>query len=87
MGREFPFPRPLSCPNPKCLLPIPPKPHGFYTRNCFDEIIDDYAGEISRPEEKFFWRLTMKRGYIMAEALIRWAQECLKELELKKSEG
>lgn len=43
MGREFPFPRPLSCPNPKCLLPIPPKPHGFYTRNCFDE---NFSGRI-----------------------------------------
>jgi hypothetical protein len=39
-----------------------------------------YAREISRPEEKFFWDLTLKRGYIMAEASIRWAAECLKEL-------
>ncbi len=30
---KFPFPRPLSCLNPACRIPIPPKEHGFYKRN------------------------------------------------------
>lgn len=47
-----------------------------------------YAREISRPEEKFFWDLTLKRGYIMAEASIHWAEECLKELaDFEKTSG
>jgi len=44
-------------------------------------MIDAYAREISRPGEKFYWRLTLKRGYIMTGAAIRWARECLDELE------
>jgi len=43
MGRDFPFPGPQTCLNPGCLLPIAPKPHGFYTRNCIDE---SFSGRI-----------------------------------------
>lgn len=32
-GVKFEFPVPKSCPNPECLIPIPPKKHGFYERN------------------------------------------------------
>lgn len=35
-GVEFGFPVPDACPNPECLIPIPPKKHGFYERNCLD---------------------------------------------------
>ena len=52
--------------------------------SALDKIMDDYAGEISRPKEKFFWRMTLKRGYIMAEASIRWAEKCLQDLEIWK---
>jgi len=36
-GPEFPFPQPDSCLNPACLMPVPPKKHGFYCRQvkCF----------------------------------------------------
>lgn len=46
-----------------------------------EKIIEDYARELSRPDEKLFWRFTLKRGYIMAEASIRWAEECLEQLK------
>ena len=35
-GVDFEFPVPDSCPNPECLMPIAPKKHGFYERNCLD---------------------------------------------------
>lgn len=35
-GVDFEFPIPDTCPNPECLMPIPPKKHGFYERNCLD---------------------------------------------------
>ena len=35
-GVDFEFPVPDTCPNPECLIPIPPKKHGFYERNCLD---------------------------------------------------
>lgn len=35
-GEDFEFPVPETCPNPECLIPIPPKKHGFYERNCLD---------------------------------------------------
>jgi hypothetical protein len=33
---NFEFPVPDACLNPECLMPIPPKKHGFYERNCLD---------------------------------------------------
>jgi hypothetical protein len=35
-GVNFEFPVPDACLNPECLMPIPPKKHGFYERNCLD---------------------------------------------------
>lgn len=35
-GEDFEFPVPETCPNPECLMPIFPKKHGFYKRNCLD---------------------------------------------------
>jgi hypothetical protein len=35
-GVDFEFPAPETCPNPECLMPIAPKKHGFYERNCLD---------------------------------------------------
>lgn len=35
-GVNFEFPAPDTCPNPECLIPIAPKKHGFYERNCLD---------------------------------------------------
>lgn len=32
-GRGFSFPEPKQCLNPACLRPVPPKRHGFYSRN------------------------------------------------------
>jgi hypothetical protein len=33
---EDAVPRPESCLNPACKIPIPPKKHAFYERNCID---------------------------------------------------
>jgi len=33
------------------------------TYSAVEKSIEQFAEEISRPEEKFFWRLTLKRGY------------------------
>ena len=35
-GSEFPFPRPGGCLHPDCRMPVPPRPHGFYTRNAIN---------------------------------------------------
>lgn len=35
-GVDFPFPQPKVCLNPDCRTPVPPKKHGFYTRNAID---------------------------------------------------
>lgn len=32
-GAEFPFPHPKTCLYSNCRIPIPPSPHGFYSRN------------------------------------------------------
>lgn len=49
------------------------------------QLIEEFARELSRPDEKFYWYLTLKRGFILAEASIRWAEECLQELDNKAS--
>lgn len=46
-----------------------------------EKAIEHFSGEINRPEEKFFWRLVLKRGYKIAEASIHWAEECLEEFK------
>ena len=51
-----------------------------------ETIIADYAQTLSRPDDKFYWRLTLKKGHALAEASIRWAEECIKELEEKAKE-
>lgn len=43
LGEAFEFPVPETCLNPECLIPIPPKKHGFYERNCLDFV---YRGQI-----------------------------------------
>lgn len=45
------------------------------------EDIDKYAEDMGLPGEKFFWRLTLQRGFICEEAEMRWARQCLLELE------
>jgi len=35
-GRKFPFPKPQKCLQPDCLISIPPKKHGFYSRNAIE---------------------------------------------------
>jgi len=45
------------------------------------KVIDKYAEDMGIPGEKFFWRLTLQRGFICKEAEMRWARECLLELE------
>lgn len=42
--------------------------------------IEEYGQALASPEEPLYWRLTLKRGFIMAEASIRWAEESLKAL-------
>ncbi|WP_220427500.1 DUF6431 domain-containing protein [Desulfotruncus alcoholivorax] len=36
IGKNFPFPVPDSCPNPECLIKVPPQKHSFYERNIID---------------------------------------------------
>jgi len=48
-----------------------------------ETIIEEYSKEVSRSGEKFYWGLTLKKGYFMAEAQICWAEECLRELKQK----
>ena len=43
LGKDFPFPAPNSCPNPACLIQVPPEKHGFYDRNAVD---GDFSGRI-----------------------------------------
>ncbi len=45
-----------------------------------------YAEGSSQPFDRFYWELTLKRGFIIAEANIRWAEECLQELRKRKTE-
>jgi hypothetical protein len=37
IGKNFFFPVIASCPNPACLVSLPPEKHGFYDRNVIDE--------------------------------------------------
>ncbi|HBX24628.1 MAG TPA: hypothetical protein DEF34_13505 [Desulfotomaculum sp.] len=53
---------------------------GLELYNTLDNSLRQYAEALLRPEEEFYWRLTVKKGIIMAEAAIRWAEECLQEL-------
>jgi len=43
LGKDFPFPQPTSCPNPGCLVKVPPQKHGFYQRNV---IAANFCGRI-----------------------------------------
>lgn len=43
MGKNFPFPVPDSCPNPECLVKVPPQKHSFYKRNAIDA---NFSGRI-----------------------------------------
>ena len=42
-GKNFSFPQPDSCPNPGCLVKVPPQRHGFYSRNV---ITENFSGRI-----------------------------------------
>jgi DNA-binding PadR family transcriptional regulator len=49
-----------------------------------DEIIKHTHDEMQElTGERFYWQMTLKRGLGIAEANIRWAEECLQELEKK----
>lgn len=39
-GSHFPFPKPPTCLYPDCLIPIPPRPNGFYSRNIINLTFD-----------------------------------------------
>lgn len=43
-GKDFPFPQPAYCLHPDCLKKVPPKKHGFYSRNAIDI---DFDGRIA----------------------------------------
>lgn len=38
----------------------------------------------NRPEDEFFWRLTLKKGILLGEACIQWTEECIKEMEQRE---
>lgn len=44
--------------------------------------IEEYSQALASPEESLYWRLTLKRGFIMAEASIRWAEQCIEVLNM-----
>ena len=45
-------------------------------------IFEKYANEISLPHEFFFWKLALKKKYLLTEASIKWAKECLRDLNM-----
>lgn len=49
-----------------------------------DENFSTYCGDIpidSPEKEELFWHFTIKRGIMTLEVVIKWAKECIKELE------
>lgn len=48
-GAKFPFPHPHACLHPDCRIPVPPSPHGFYSRNVINT--------------KFYGRILRRRYY------------------------
>lgn len=48
--------------------------------NNFDVCSSEFSVESAKKEE-LFWRFTIKRGQMTLEVLIKWAEECIKELE------
>ena len=46
-----------------------------------EEIFEEYSKTINRPDEKFYWKLIIRGGYLRNEALIKWAEECISELK------
>ncbi|MTI79661.1 MAG: PadR family transcriptional regulator [Firmicutes bacterium] len=51
-----------------------------------DQVIDKYAEELSLPNDKLYWRLTLKKGKMITEALVRWSEECIEELKQAQKE-
>ncbi|TAL36690.1 MAG: PadR family transcriptional regulator [Spirochaetes bacterium] len=50
-----------------------------------EKIIEVFSREIGKPEERFFWGLVLKRGRMITEASVRWAEESLVELSGARS--
>jgi DNA-binding PadR family transcriptional regulator len=50
-----------------------------------DGMISDPVKIPGHPDESFYWRLTLKRGFAQARADIGWAEECIRDIE--KQEG
>ena len=46
--------------------------------------IGGHSEELGRPDETFYWLLTLKRGIANAKAEIQWAEECIEEIELRE---
>lgn len=45
------------------------------------DMIGAYAKLLDRPDEAFYWMLTLKRGIANLKAEIRWAEESIEEIE------
>lgn len=46
-----------------------------------EENIEIYAKDIGVTDEKSYWYMILKRGYMLNQAHITWAEECISELK------
>ncbi len=46
-----------------------------------NEACKEYMTDIGRGKDVFFQRLTIKKGLLVFEAEVRWAEECIKDIE------
>lgn len=46
--------------------------------------IQEYAKMFGKEDEKFYWKMVIKRGFYDVEAKVRWAEDILKEIQIMK---
>jgi DNA-binding PadR family transcriptional regulator len=49
-----------------------------------DDMLGEHSEVLGRPDETFYWLLTLKRGIADAKADIQWAEECIEEIEARE---
>jgi DNA-binding PadR family transcriptional regulator len=51
--------------------------------SAIESYISKMADEFNTQEDKLYWGLTLKRGIMMNEVLIKWGEECIELLTVK----
>ncbi|MBZ9625584.1 PadR family transcriptional regulator [Clostridium sp. FP2] len=46
-----------------------------------EECMENYGKRIGVTNENFYWSMILKRGYMLNQAYIKWAEECISELK------